>query len=183
MSDIISVSILTDEVYVSFDPGENSNIGIAVFESEKGQTIWYGQIRLQDIQPNLNIIAGRSKILAIICEDYRVFGHKARQHVGSRVETIQSIGVIKAFALGKHIPFVLQPSNILDIAQRLTQTKMPRDHSISHSVSAFLHGAYYLIQQGTRKTALQEMHEAEESDQVAQAAQDVSSHPQSTQKL
>jgi len=149
-------SILTSEVYVSFDPGEKSNIGIAIFEPEKGQVIWYDQIRFENIQPTLDIIRQTSKILVIICEDYMIFKHKARAHIGSKVETIQAIGAIKAYALGKHIEFVLQPASILEIAEKWTQVKMPKDHSISHSVSAFLHGAFYLIQNGKRKTALQE---------------------------
>jgi hypothetical protein len=44
----------------------------------------------------------------VVCENYRVYGHKTEQHAGSEVVTIQYIGVVKLACSMFHIPLVLQ---------------------------------------------------------------------------
>jgi hypothetical protein len=50
----------------------------------------------------------------------------------------------------------MQGSDIKPMAEKFTQVKPPSDHAESHKIDAFNHGAYYLINKGIRKTALEE---------------------------
>ena len=93
---------------------------------------------------------------AIVMEDYKIFAHKAKQHIGSRVPAAQIIGIVEHEARQRDIKLVKQPSSILVTAQKLTNVKMPSDHSKSHWVSAFLHAAHYLIKEGKMLTAAQQ---------------------------
>lgn len=49
-----------------------------------------------------------SNASTIVCEDFRLFGHKAKQQTGSNMETSQLIGYLRMKAWGRDIPFVLQ---------------------------------------------------------------------------
>ncbi|WP_230687625.1 hypothetical protein, partial [Streptococcus pneumoniae] len=86
---------------------------------------------------------------------YKIFRHKAMQQVGSRGPAQQSIGILQAHAQKHRKKVWLQPANILTIAAKLTQVKMPSNHSMSHQVSAYLHGSYFLIKRHIKKTQLE----------------------------
>jgi hypothetical protein len=138
--------------YLAFDPGVT--VGWAAF-NEQGQLIAHGQVDWIDLIDFLRTI-DVSKLDKIILEEYKVFHKKAKSHIGSKLETTQAIGKIKAWAELNLIDVVEQPANILPIAQMWTQIKMPSDHSVSHSISATLHGFYWLIKNKIAKTALEE---------------------------
>lgn len=44
----------------------------------------------------------------LVCESYRLFGHKSKQQIGSNLETPQLIGYLQMVAYKFNIPFVLQ---------------------------------------------------------------------------
>lgn len=142
-------------MYLSYDPGETT--GWVRFNNE-GALVESGQVTgLDDLIDHI----GRMKIehiddpiKVVIYEDYIVFKKKAAAHTGSRVVTAQAIGIIKTLK-DTGCEFVCQPSNIKSIAQKWTGVKPPADHSQSHWVDAFNHGAYYLIQRGLRRTQLE----------------------------
>ena len=48
----------------------------------------------------------------IVCESYRLFGHKAKEQSGSSLETAQLIGYLQMVAYKENIPFVLQDPSI-----------------------------------------------------------------------
>ena len=98
----------------------------------------------------LRLLAGIIKnddyyLYAIIMEDYRIFSHKAKQHIGSDVPAAQIIGMVEHQASLMDVQVIKQPANKLPIAQKLVGVKMPGDHSKSHWVSAYLHACYWLI--------------------------------------
>lgn len=142
--------------YVSFDPG-SKRVGWAKF-GEGGDVIAFGQTSFDNFPALLDEIDG-TKLKHVICEDYRIFGHKAKAHSGSRVETIQCIGMIKQwmrkFGLNIDTDLTLQPSGILKVAEVQVGIKMPSNHAVSDQISALLHGGYWLIHHGLRKTALE----------------------------
>jgi len=141
-----------EKIYVAFDPGVTT--GWATF-FEDGRLREFGQVLFSELMDLCHTLIEHYEVIHVIYEDYRIFAHKAHAHVGSRVPTVQAVGVIKASFMAKQIPITMQPSNILPIAEKWTQTKIPSDHSKSHQVSAFLHGSYYLIKNGLKLSELQ----------------------------
>lgn len=147
--------------YASFDPGEqDKGIGYALFD-QHGVCVVFGQVMsfmsLENVLERTQI-AGHAPVETaekFIIEDYKIFGSKANAHIGSRVPTIQCIGVIKLIAQKHKIEVVMQPSSILPIAEKWTQIKMPSNHAISHQFSALLHGRYWLIDNGIAETQLE----------------------------
>ena len=95
------------------------------------------------------------ELTAIVMEDYKIFAHKAKQHIGSNVPAAQVIGIVEHQARQWRVPVVKQPANILPMAQKLTGVTMPSNHSKSHWVSAYLHACFYLIKNGQMLTLAQ----------------------------
>lgn len=141
--------------WVSFDPGKTTGMTFWIKnkETEEPQCILVNQFNEEELDDFLEDIGGNplKQPDVMIVEEYRIFGQKKNAHVGSKVETIQVIGQLKAFARKHKIEIVEQPANILVIAQLWSGKKMPSDHSKSHWVSAYLHAYYYLHKQGLLK--------------------------------
>lgn len=150
--------------YISWDPGE-VRIGIAGW-TEEGECPANIQIEkdifFEYIKKMQKLFTEHpdKKPKVFIVEDYRVFAHKIKVHIGSRLETARVIGALEAFAKLNDIKFVLQPSSILGITQMWSGVRMPSDHSKSDKVSAYLHGYHYLHKQGIIKArVLDELNE------------------------
>lgn len=144
--------------YLAFDPGKIT--GWAVFNDD-GSVRSMGQATIDElIDLCVEWAALDEPIRAVIYEDFVVFKHKAKFLAGSRMEASQAIGIIKGLARTTKTELVMQGSDIKPMAQRWTQIKPPADHAESHKIDAFNHGAYYLINKGIRKTALEEEIEA-----------------------
>lgn len=137
--------------YVSFDPGKVT--GWAIFDG-MGQVLNTGQANLDELI-DLTEEFAKMPVGAVIYESFVLFKHKARQQTGSKMEASQAIGIIKAFARKTDATLVEQDPTIKSLAQKWTQLKPIGDHAQSHWVDAFNHGAYWLIRQGIRKTALE----------------------------
>jgi hypothetical protein len=144
---------LSDKVvkYVAFDPGETT--GVAVFD-EFGDVIRYWQI--YTLGALLEFLETVDQCSDFIVEDFKIFGHKAKSQIGSRGPAQQAIGVIQAHCQ-KHPKknIWLQPASVKSIAAKWTQVKVPTNHANSHQVDAYLHGSYFLIRRGIKKTALE----------------------------
>lgn len=138
--------------YLSFDPGKTT--GWAMFDGN-GQIIQYGQASLDELIDLTEEWARVWPISTIIYESFVLFRHKARQQTGSKMEASQAIGIIKTLARKTDATLVEQDPTIKSLAQKWTQLKPIGDHAHSHWVDAFNHGAYWLIRQGIRKTALE----------------------------
>ena len=139
-------------MYLAFDPGETT--GWASFSND-GNIADKGQLNFNDLCSFLDNYC--FPIEAVICEDFRIKRQKAKAFIGNRMETIQAIGAIRAFASRQKVPYILQDSGIKSIAEKWTgvSTKgLP--HSQTHWIDAFNHGAYYLVRQGIRKTRLED---------------------------
>jgi len=139
---------------LAVDPGKGSvpSIGWALLHNETGDLIDMGQDKFGDFVARLERLEGVSHV---VWEEYRVFAKRAKQHSGSKVETIQTIGAIKAWATRKGVTFSEQRADILPSAQNLFQIRMPADHRQSHCISALLHGMFYLYSKGIIQSALE----------------------------
>lgn len=133
---------------LAFDPGLTT--GWCSFD-ENGNAIEWGQVSLTELMDMCATVQPE----IVLYEDWLLFTHKARKMAGSRMESSQAIGIIKAMARRVAAELVVQGSDIKTTAEKMTQMKPPSDHSQSHWVDAFNHGAYWLINQGKRKTYLE----------------------------
>jgi hypothetical protein len=131
--------------YLAFDPGVST--GVCRFDKTGDETELKILRSLDELADYLEECEPAS---VVIYESYRIFGKKTQAHIGSDVPSAQAIGMIAAKARKWNAKIVNQPSNILTIAQLWTGVKIPSNHKESHDIAAFLHGAYYLTQQGIR---------------------------------
>jgi len=152
MSPTGKTSLTSQSPYLAFDPGIST--GWASFDTT-GEGRSKGILRgLDELMDWLSDRPAEVIPAVVICEDYRVFGHKAKAHTGSRVETVQAIGMIKVYAKKWGAELVLQPSSILTIAQLWSGARLPSNHDKSHDIAAYNHGVYYLQKCGIRKSRL-----------------------------
>jgi hypothetical protein len=143
-------------MYIAFDPGKMT--GWATFNND-GSVLAMGQVTIEELITLVDqLVLNNDLVLikAVIYEDFIIFKHKARHLVGSRVEASQAIGIIKSLAQRTGAELVMQGSDIKPMAQKFTQIYPVGSHSESHKIDAFNHGAWYLINKGIRKTALEE---------------------------
>ena len=142
-------NIMQDK-YLVFDPGLST--GWASFNQE-GEITSKGILR--GLDELISFLSDREDYPdVVIYEGYRVFGHKAKAHIGSKVEAVQAIGMIKVYASKWRAEIVEQPSSILTIAQLWSGVKLPSNHDKSHDIAAYNHGVYYLQKNNIRKSRL-----------------------------
>jgi hypothetical protein len=142
-------------MYPSFDPGPVT--GVAKFNN-RGVCLEIAQIPLDELTEYLEEIPTQTITVAIM-EEYTQLPHKLKALASrktNKLEVAQAEGMIKSWCKRKGIHLVMQPASILPIAQRWTQLRLPRDHSISHGPAARLHGEYYLIDKGIKKSILEQ---------------------------
>lgn len=130
---------------ISFDPGHNT--GVVEWE--------YGESEGEDAKPIKVTTLVQSELDAylqglesvelkpevFVIEEYRVYSHIP--HHGSKVETIQVIGQLKAFARRYKIKVVEQRASIKNIAAKWAGVKIPKGHMPDWQ-AAYLHGYHYL---------------------------------------
>lgn len=135
-------------MFLGIDPGKTTGLALVDLPSVGAKPVleYTGQLNVEETIQWLAENAHRIKI--IVCEDYRLFLHKARQQAGSKMEATQVIGAIRAIASIHKIKVVMQPPNIKAIAEKKTKLKPPSNHAESHWIDAYNHVVYYLIQKG-----------------------------------
>jgi hypothetical protein len=131
--------------YMAFDPGKVT--GFATF-AENGMPVEMGHI------PDWNVGVARfvntpvfksNPPKVVICEAYQIRGRG--QTVNSdAIRTRSVISIIKNFAAASEARLIMQQASILPIAAKFSGMEMPRDHSLSHQISAFNHGWYRLTE-------------------------------------
>lgn len=129
--------------YISFDPGKNTGV---VCWNENGEPIRIEEMRQEALDEFLDTVGEETKVFII--EEYRVYSHV--RHTGSKIETIQVIGQLKAAARRNNIHVVEQRANIKGIAAKWSGVKVPHGH-MPDQMAALLHGYYYLHQIGIIK--------------------------------
>lgn len=93
---------------IALDPGETT--GVAIWLPERG-TILLFQWKTKDLGPSFNFLCETIKeygISHIRFEDYKVYDHKARDHVHNDLHTAQWIGCIKLCAFLLDLPWSMK---------------------------------------------------------------------------
>ena len=136
-------------ITVAFDPGLTT--GWAVFDD--GKLVNKGQTKFLELLTELD---GLPVPNLVVYEDFQLLPHKAKAQIGSKFETIQAIGMIKAYAHKHKCGVVVQRPGVKKIAEKWTGVRPPKNHAQSHWVDAFNHGAYHLIKNGLMQSLLEE---------------------------
>lgn len=135
---------------LAFDPGETT--GWAEFDIH-GKIVDHGQIT-NGVEGLTGWLMEYDKpVHTVIYESYMVRpdSHSLQANVGSKMETVQAIGVIRGWAFTKKAEIVAQQPQIKKIAELQAGFKVKGDHKNSHWQDAVLHGVYYLVKTGKRK--------------------------------
>lgn len=147
-------------MYPSFDPGPVT--GVARFNN-RYECINIDQIDLDILTEYLENIPTLTVTLAIM-EEYRQLPHRYKaltNRKGNKLEVAKAEGIIESWCKRKGIHLVKQNAQVLPIAEKWTQLKLPSNHAYSHGPAARLHGEYYFISKGMKKTILQQEVERE----------------------
>lgn len=130
--------------YVSFDPGKIT--GYALF-SENGTPVGMGHIGgwSKGVRGFLDRFNTRPPKV-VIYEEYQIRG-RAQNVDENAIATRAVIKAIKDYATVWESQLVKQQAAILPIAVKFSGMEMPRDHSLSHQISAFNHGWYRLTEE------------------------------------
>jgi hypothetical protein len=124
------------------DPGDTT--GYAIFRDAK--LLKAGQFRVTDLA-KFDRFIGAVKPDIIVAENYRVYGHKLKQHTNSTVPTIQYIGAIKLIAQLRGVPVHWQwafQAKGFATDQRLTSLGLFQSNK-RHANDAIRHGVYWYI--------------------------------------
>ena len=142
---------------LAFDPGDTT--GVCVFK-ENGDVASLSQLSLSEFLAWAATYEPEEPVTTLVIEDYVLFAKRAVKQSGSRMKASQVIGALKLLAIRLNATVVMQPSSIMPIASKWSQIYLPANHAQSHQIAAFLHGYYWLVQQGRVKTPLQKEAEA-----------------------
>jgi hypothetical protein len=137
--------------YLAIDPGagRSKSIGYAFFDAD-GAPELLGQCTFDELIELME--EHKEELLEVIYEGYVIRRKNIRSHIGSKAETIQTIGAIRAFCKRSKINVIEQPSGILTMAQKHFGINIEQNgHSNSHQYAALLHGLHYLHSIGKPK--------------------------------
>jgi len=137
-------------MYLAFDPGNTT--GWAEFDAH-GKIVDHGQIE-NGVEGLTEFLFSYDKpVQTVIYESYMVRpdDHSVKANVGSKLETVQAIGIIRGWAYTRKAELAPQQPQIKKIAELQAGFKVKGDHKNSHWQDAVLHGVYYLVKNGKRK--------------------------------
>ncbi len=127
---------------ISVDPGETTGIA---YWSDSGEFVEREALTQEQVFEKIEIL---ENVTVVVCEDYRLRQGKQMAQTGSRFVAVQILGALKAYAHKVGAKFVLQPAQILTIAELHSGLKRPANHAKSHDIDAYNHGYYYFETKG-----------------------------------
>lgn len=136
-------------LFLSFDPGKRT--GVAVFDGETGDL----KLKMIFEYPELTEFLSRviTPPIAIVVEDYIIRpGVGNRGH--ARGEAMRVIGQLEAASYRLGCPLIKQRPEVRLVAAKWAGYTVRKGH-MPDDISAWLHGIYYLRQQGKYITALE----------------------------
>lgn len=132
------------ERLLALDPGET--IGWSLFVN--GELQQYDQLECK-YDDNVGILQlfKQTSPTAVVCEDYRIYAHKADTHIGNKLFTPRLIGKIEFLCEMNSLPLAFQ---LAGAAKRFcTDDKLKEwgyyHKAQKHSRDSIRHGCYYLL--------------------------------------
>jgi hypothetical protein len=145
------------------DPGYTT--GISVVDITTGRELRWWHVKFDDILiwflTNDCLDLGVDEIFM---EDFTLLQHKALQQSGSRLETVQVIGMVKMWAVNTNTPIHMQLPTIKALAEKWTGVVPKGSHDKSHHIDAYNHACYGLRKQGRFVTVLERETSNDRSD-------------------
>jgi len=137
-------------MYAAFDPGNTT--GWATFDVH-GKIMDHGQITdgVEGVTSFIMELEFTPRVVIIESYMVRPDDHSIKANVGSKMETVQVIGVLRGWAYAKKAEVVMQQPQVKKIAELQAGFKVKGAHKDSHWQDAVLHGVYYLNKIGKRK--------------------------------
>lgn len=140
---------LNEAYYISVDPGvlSKDSTGITLW-NRLGKPFHFNELDEVGLHQFLDWIEeGGIIIRKIITEEFRLYQNKALQQSGSKLETVQIIGMLKRTVHKLNCEFVEVRADAKDVAAMWSQTKVPKGH-MPNWMSAYLVGYYHLHEMG-----------------------------------
>jgi hypothetical protein len=124
------------------DPGETTGWSLFI----NGELEKAGQFRVDNLNELFMLVTGIAPD-HIVMEDYKVYAHRAQQHIGSGVTTVQYIGVFKLAAEQLGIPLTLQMAHLAKgfVNDKKLQMWELYQTGARHANDSIRHGIYYLL--------------------------------------
>lgn len=148
---------------LALDPGETT--GVAVFEG--AYKLYEDQLSTKDVAAAAKRIAQLIdgwRIQVVVCEDYRVYAWKIRQHAWSSLHTPRLIGALELICSVAEVPLVKQTAQV---AKTFCTDEKLEEWGVNparrHERDAIRHACYYLLF-GKEKPNDQESGEASSCD-------------------
>lgn len=130
--------------YLSIDPGVTT--GITLW-NEKGHPLHYNELDIPNVHKFLDICEEYGEFGRIIIEEYRLYQSKALAQSGSRLETVQVIGMVKRSNYKMGLPDVVEVrADSKDIAAKWSGMPIPRGKKshIPNWKASYLVGYWWL---------------------------------------
>lgn len=126
--------------YLSVDPGEAN--GIAGY-NDKAQ-LQFMQVVTYD---GLTRFLGQLDYVEIcICEEYRVYPHKAQKHIYNKLLTPRAIGKVETWAELHGVRLIMQAATHKGTGFKyLGKKEPPRSNPLSHAIVAHAHFTYWAV--------------------------------------
>lgn len=140
---------------LAIDPGETN--GWAVLDGF-GKPLGFGQGNMEQLYnfcKHFERVYG-SEPGTVVIESYRVLptARSLKANVGTKLRTVEAIGIIKGFCLEWNCTVVEQEPGIKPIGYKWAGLKPPKNHKYSHQTDALVHGYYYLVKSGAVKVQI-----------------------------
>lgn len=129
--------------YISIDPGEMN--GICTYDEKAAIT----SMQVVPIDKLVNFLEELQNVHLCICEEYRVYPQKAKQHVYNKLETLRAIGRAESWCQRNSIKLIMQPASVKSIGFKyLGISEPPRSDKLSHAKVAHAHFTYWAVKNG-----------------------------------
>jgi hypothetical protein len=132
--------------YLALDPGNST--GWATFGAD-GNPIGFGTLKGKDEFYEF-LKSQPESLVAVICEDFRLYPWKSMQQAWSQLDTVRLIGVVEFWCSERNKMLVFQNPSIKTIAYAWAGIPVPKNKALTHETDAYVHGVYYLQSIGVR---------------------------------
>lgn len=130
--------------YLSVDPGLTTGI---TFWCAKGMPHHYNEVDIPNLHLVLDACEQYGQLTRIIVEEYRLYQHLAMQQSGSKMETIQVIGMIKRSNYVMNLPDIVEVrSDVKEVASKWSGMAMPKSKNthLANWKASYLVGYWWL---------------------------------------
>lgn len=130
--------------YLSVDPGITTGI---TFWSGDGQPLHYNEIDIPNFHLVLDVCENYGQLTRIIVEEFRLYQHLAIAQSGSRLETVQVIGMLKRSSYKMGLQDVVEVrADVKEIAAKWSGMSIPKGKKshIPNWKASYLVGYWWL---------------------------------------